>query len=107
MSGCFGNSRYDRWMEGELNRYLDEQSNPNGHEFSFHTRLRGGTVKVVVVIECQDGSDEDGPGSCLVPVIQSVCWSFDEDFDVDLTDDEEADIQVAAYEQMRDEISYI
>ena len=57
MSGCFGGSAVDRWMEGNLNRYLDDQECTTSRVCSFTLRMG----KKVIHEWDAEISDEDSP----------------------------------------------
>jgi len=46
VSGCFGSSKHDRWMEGQLNAYLAQQEAPSDFDIDFYMGMSKGTVRV-------------------------------------------------------------
>lgn len=98
MSGCFGSSPYDRWMERQLDDYLASTEPDGSGEVEFTTKLRGGTVKVQAEAEREYWEDEDGKGSSLSIDLKCVNWTFHPDAEVDLTDDEEDQLKEEAEE---------
>ena len=83
MAGCFGSSAVDRWMEGQLNSYLDRCDSPFG-EWDLTLKLpNSGTVKVYVNTE----QDYDEGHKCgLWHKIERVHWTFDPDGDINMKD---------------------
>jgi hypothetical protein len=85
MAGCFGNHPIDRWMEGQLNRYLDSQDEPGDFDFDFNFKVQGkGTVKVFCEAIYKTDQDEDGCTSYHIAKIKDLYWSFDKDRNIDI-----------------------
>ena len=106
MSGCFGNHPIDRWMESQLNRYLDScDGPPDEFEFEFNHRLKtGGTVNVKCEAEHWTDRDEDGVSSGFSCKVKRVYWTFNKDVEAELNDDAMSEIENRAEDVMKEEV---
>ncbi len=79
---------YDTWLQEP---YQQDDSPAGEHEFI--TKLRGGTVKVYGTVEGETEVDEDGKYTCWTHTIDSCHWTFSEEAEVDLTEEEKEELE--------------
>ena len=93
MAGCFGSSPIDRYMENQLNRYLDSQDEPGDFDFDFNHKVKGkGTVKVSCEAICVSDRDEDGVSISYKAKIKEITWTIN-GCEADLNKDEMKDVK--------------
>ena len=91
---------YDTWLEAPY----QDRYNDNGDigEFEFNAPLRKGTVKVKAHT-CMEYDFDETTGkkmSCLSVALDSVTWSFNDEHDVDLTDQEEDELKALGHKDI-------
>ena len=95
MSGCYGNSREDRYFEGKLNDYLDSQYDGPDEHIEVTLKLSGsGSVCAKATTKYDEG---------WVYWIESIAWTFDEDNWIEydnLTHEHQKEVDAALIEEL-------
>ena len=90
---------YDTWLQSGPGGPFDDTA-PGG-DYSFTTKLRGGTIRVTGTASLEVEQDEDGKSSYW-DVRFVATWTFHPDAEVDLSKDEEDKIRDSIIEMMED-----